>query len=77
MLPVNDAIYARDRALEDRLNIKFTETTYDNATQGQEVPKTLIMAGDDTYDLFVARNVQSFTWAAEGLTVKNGYSMAI
>jgi len=66
---VNDAIYARDRTLEERLNIKFTETTYDNATQGQEVPKTLIMAGDDTYDLFVARNVQSFTWAAEGLII--------
>nr|MBQ4319217.1 hypothetical protein [Clostridia bacterium] len=66
---VNDAIYARDRAIEERLNIKLTEKNYDNATQGQEVPKTLIMAGDDTYDLFVARNVQSFTWAAEGLIV--------
>jgi len=69
---VNDAIYARDRALEERLNIKFTEVTYDNDTQGQEVPKTLIMAGDDTYDLFVARNVQSFTWAAEGLIIDWG-----
>nr|MBQ4319944.1 hypothetical protein [Clostridia bacterium] len=66
---VNDAIYARDRALEDRLNIKFTETTYDNASQGQEVPRTLIMAGDDTYDLFVGRNLQSFAWAADGLLI--------
>jgi len=66
---VNDAIYKRDRALEERLNIKFTETTYDNVTEGQEVPRKLIMAGDDTYDLFVARCFQSFAWAIEGLLV--------
>nr|MBQ4319319.1 hypothetical protein [Clostridia bacterium] len=66
---VNDAMFRRDRALEERLNIKFTETTYDNVKDGQELPRSIIMSGDNTYDMFVGRDFQAFTWAAEGLLV--------
>ena len=64
---VNDAIFQRNRKVEERLNIVFTEICYDNATQGQDVPRTLMLAGDTTYDMFVARGLKAFTWATEGL----------
>jgi len=51
---VEDAVYARNRSVEERLNIVFQSDSYDfgwNEISG-EVQK-LVMAGDSTYDMFM------------------------
>lgn len=60
---VNDAIFRRNRTVEERLNIVFTELTYTNNDQ----PRTLLLAADDTYDMMQAKGLNAFNYAAEGL----------
>ncbi|MGM9624199.1 MAG: hypothetical protein ACI3XM_00700, partial [Eubacteriales bacterium] len=53
---VDDAILARNAAVEDRMNITLVSDSYDDEwnTVNKSVSK-LIMAGDDTYDLFMGQ----------------------
>nr|MBQ4319320.1 hypothetical protein [Clostridia bacterium] len=64
---VNDAIYRRNRSVEERLNFTLKETYYYFKTDGNDKPRQLLMAADDTYDMFIAKGLQSFTYAAEGM----------
>ncbi len=60
---VNDSIFRRNRSVEDRLNITFSEMTYTE----NDKPRTLLLAGDDTYDMIHAKGLNAFNYAAEGL----------
>ncbi len=53
---VNDAIRARNTAAEERLNIKLRTDSYDDSwdTVARSISK-LIMANDDTYDVFMGQ----------------------
>lgn len=67
---LNDAVYERNRNLEERFNFVFREDYYDYAVEGNDAPRKLLLAGDDTYDLIVGRNVQMFNYASEGMFYK-------
>nr|MBQ4319166.1 extracellular solute-binding protein [Clostridia bacterium] len=60
---INDAVYQRNRNVEERLNVVITETTY-TAVDG---PRALLLSADDTYDMYMARVNSAFTYATEGL----------
>ena len=49
---LNDAIYTRNRTVEERFNINLTQITTTNDIANEI--KTTVMAGDDAYDLTVS-----------------------
>ena len=60
---LDDAIYRRNRKIEERFNFKFSEVTgTDDASA-----KTSILAGDYAYDIVNTRIPNAFAWAQEGL----------
>lgn len=61
---LNDALYDRARAVEDRLGVTFVETL-DPADISKA--KSMIIAGDDTYKVVTGRCVHTIQYAAEGL----------
>lgn len=67
---LNDAVYARNRKLEERFNFTFVEEYYDYLVEGNDAPRQYLMAGDDTYDLQQGRNVHMFNYASEGFFYK-------
>lgn len=71
---VNDALYNRDRAAEDLLNVTIAEYPYDNrGTLYTDVHKT-IAAGDDVYDLIItsmADGINKLGPAGELLDMRN------
>lgn len=62
----SDAVYNRNRGIEERFNFTFTEEYTTNANAA----RTYILAGDDTYDMYQGRCTHMFTFAAEGLILK-------
>ncbi|MBQ7299892.1 MAG: hypothetical protein IJW77_08635 [Clostridia bacterium] len=64
---LNDAIFVRNRALEQRFNIVFEETYYNFAQNTNDYPRQFLLAGDNEYDLYTGRMINMFTFAAEGL----------
>ncbi len=62
---LNDAIYDRNRALEERFNFDFVETKNETT----DAARTAVLANDDTYDIINARCTNSFDYAAEGLLI--------
>ena len=67
---LNDAIYERNRRLEQRFNFTFTEEYYDfNGGAGNDHPRNFLLAGDTSYDLYTGRVINFFTYAAEGLII--------
>ena len=58
-----DAVYNRNRKLEERFNFKFTEEYTSNA----DAARTYILAGDDTYDMYQGRCTHMYNFAAEGM----------
>ena len=63
---LNDAIYKRTRNVEERLNITFKETENSDAN----APRTLMLAGDDTFDMYNSRCTHALTFWLEGLTIE-------
>ncbi len=63
---LNDAIYQRNRSLEERFNFVLTETPNANNT---DAARTAILAGDDTYDVVTTRCVYAYNYAAEGIVI--------
>ena len=53
---VNDAVYARNAAVEERLDIKMTSYGFDDAynTIAQSITR-LVLAGDSSFDLFLGQ----------------------
>ena len=48
---LNDAVFERNRAVEERLNINFVFTEKDSMYSSHNNVKKVIMAGDDAYDV--------------------------
>ncbi len=63
---LNDARFNARAAVEDRLNIKMTEETF----QDNDTPRKLLQAGDDFYELFNTRHVNMFNYASEKMIHK-------
>ena len=59
--PYNDAVFNRNRAIEDRFNVTIT-TIHDFGD-----PRRILLSGINDYDLFTHRADHAFTFAAEGL----------
>ena len=60
---LNDALYDRQTAVEERLNLKIEETTGSNT----DAARNAIQAGDESYKLVNARNVLTVQYASSGL----------
>ncbi len=67
---IDDAVYNRNRKLEDRFNFSFDEQYYDYMVEGSDAPRKLLLAADDTYQLYVGRCVHMFNYASEGFFYK-------
>ena len=63
--PLNDAIYDRNRELEERFNVTFKETYYSFADGTNDYPRQFLLAGDTEYDLYTGRMINMFNYAAE------------
>ncbi len=64
---LSDAVYNRNRAIEERFNFVFQETAYTNVQEGNDAPRKLLTAGDDTYEIMVGRYLNMFNFASEGM----------
>ena len=74
---IDDAVYNRNRKLEERFNFIFDEQYYDYTVEGNDAPRKLLLAGDDTYQLYVGRCVHMFNYASEGYFYKIDHLTAI
>lgn len=65
---LNDTIYTRDQKLMQELNFKFEETKSQDDPHGKlpATVKNLIMAGDDSYDMYVLVDWSGYSVAQEG-----------
>ncbi len=66
---INDAVYKRNTAVEEKLNIKI-KPIYESEAPEDNPPKLLrqsIMAGDDYVDLALVHTIQAGILAADGL----------
>ena len=66
---LNDVIYERNRELEARFNFVFDEEKYYNTVEGNDAPRVMLAAGDDTYDLITGRYINMYNYAAEGYLI--------
>jgi len=68
---LNDAIYLRDQKLMQDLNFKFEETVGNPDAHGALVQETrsMIMAGDDSFDQYVLVDWSGYTLAQEGYAI--------
>jgi len=64
---LSDAVYNRNRSIEERFNFVFQETAYTNIQEGNDAPRKLLTAGDDTYEIMVGRYLNMFNYASEGM----------
>ncbi|MGI6742904.1 MAG: hypothetical protein ACOX4O_04480 [Eubacteriales bacterium] len=62
---IHDAIYKRNRKIEEKYNIVFTNE-YREWPQGTELMKKTAMSGDDAYDLIMVINRDAFAAALDG-----------
>lgn len=63
---LNDAIFACNRAVEERLNIVI-EQTLEGATAANKTAEALIMANDHVYDLLSLTDRNAFNLAVQGM----------
>lgn len=66
---VRDAIYERNRAIEERFNVVISEPLMTDYTNISSTIKKMVSAGDSTYDLVVNQLAQTSS------DVLNGYAM--
>ncbi len=65
---VDDALYNRDRNVEERLGIEIEYQVYENRNQLANDLRTLISAGEDTYDMVITSMADGLnTLAPEGM----------
>ena len=50
---VNDAIHERDRAVEERLNIKLEFTSHEDRLEAANLVQRAVTAGEETYDMVI------------------------
>ena len=54
---IDDAVYSRNLAVEDRYNIELSFTLIDNFSDAPITIQNYIQAGDDTFDLYTAQQL--------------------
>ena len=69
---LNDAVYARNRKVEQKLGCKIVEKTFENDTANTlsritDHAKTSIMSGEDEYDVMCCRSVRLPTLSPAGI----------
>lgn len=64
---LNDAIYDRNIAIEERFNIQFYEIYDPNSSSPTTTARKVILAGDDTYDMLILGGSGLMDLAVEGL----------
>lgn len=65
---VHDAIYTRNREIEERLNVKLNMILGDqNAYTFMQNLKTVLLAADDAYDILVTTQYLATPWVSEDL----------
>jgi len=65
---INDAVYARNRSVEERLNVKFDMIAGDSDhNKYMNNLKTVLMSGEDAYDIVSAAQWLALPQAMEGL----------
>ena len=64
---VNDAIYDRNRAIEERFNITFAETQKENEGDISSIIKKSVMSGGDDYDLVFGQMYNSASDSQSGI----------
>ena len=62
---LNDSVYMRTRNVEERLNVLLKEVTYTDAN----APRALMLAGDNSFDMYNSRCSHALNFWVEGLTV--------
>jgi hypothetical protein len=63
---LHDAIYRRNRNVEERFNFKFNEILFDTFDVA-DVTRRSILAGDGTYDIMLIRGPTAYQYASEGM----------
>ncbi len=61
---INDAVYRRNRAVQDRFNVVITETAQDDSV---DAVRNSTLADDDAFDVVMVRPNRMVTLATEGL----------
>ena len=62
----NDSIFVRNRNIEERFNVVIKEDTFKQA-EGNDMPRNILLSGDDTYDIVITRCVNMYNYAVEGM----------
>ena len=55
--PINDALYLRDRFIEDKYNVNINFIQIPGFGEGNRVLERAVIAGDNTYDLIVSQTL--------------------
>ena len=71
---MNDAIYNRNKVIEDRFNIHIPEPALMNHNEAATRARAVVRSGEDTYDLMLGQMEESGKVAIEG-NFKNIYDM--
>lgn len=66
---LNDAIYLRNRLVENRLNVLFKESISSGFTAMNQEAKKIVMSGEDIYDVFFCEDYPTLTLAQMGMIV--------
>lgn len=61
---LNDSIYERNRQIEARFNMEFSEVTNPDNT---DAARKAVKAGDDLYEIITTRCIAAFQYAQEGM----------
>ena len=72
---VNDAIYNREQTVEDRLGVSIANTKEGASHGSVDKMKSLVLAGDDAYDIFTASMYTTAPAASSGIFL-NLYDVA-
>jgi ABC-type glycerol-3-phosphate transport system substrate-binding protein len=67
--PVNDAVYNRNRKIEERFNITIESIFYDGQDTGGTSARTLILSGEDAFDIAGVHGGGAFMLAKENLVL--------
>jgi len=73
---LNDAVYNRNRKVEDLVNIVISETPIKGQPAVNEAINTAVMSGDDTYDL-AFQSISAIIGLAENGLVRDMYKLGL
>lgn len=72
---MNDAVYARNMTVEDRLNVKLVHNTGEEEALAQHI-KNSALSGNDEYDLYLGHTMYTGQYAVQGI-FRNWYDTSV